>query len=341
MTDEPASTRMLSYPMLVGDIGGTNARFGILPDQHADLIAFDYVQTADHADVISAIEAAVLAKTVHLPKSAVIAAAGVVAGDAIALTNCDWTIEPRAMIERIGLIDVVALNDFEAVSLALPYLGDDDLIALGGGSATANGTKVALGPGTGLGVAGLVHSDDLWIPIASEGGHISLGPESESDLWFWPHIARLEGRVTGETLLSGPGLVTLHRAVAKAHGVEPLFADPSAIPDAARAGDSIAQETMAIFCRLLGRFAGDIAVTFLPRGGVYLAGGIPMKILDLLEASEFRAAFEAKAPHREIVSEVPTYVIRHPRPAFVGVSAYARMPRRFGLQLDGRRWLAQ
>lgn len=333
--------RQIAFPILIGDIGGTNARFAIVPDEDQPVIDFPIVQTKDFETIDAAIEKTVLAFSPVKPASAVIAVAGPVNGDEIPLTNCPWVIRPRGMIERLGLSDVVVLNDFEAQALAAIALGRDHLEKIGGGEARKDAARVVLGPGTGLGVAGLIHSAGRWIPVPGEGGHMDIGPRSPRDFEVFPHIERLEGRVSGEQILCGRGLLGLYRAVCAADGVEPKCNLPADVTTVGLAGtDAQASETLKLFAAYLGRTAGDLALVFKAQGGVFLTGGIAQKILPALKGPELREAFEDKAPHRAMMQEMPIYVITHPLAALQGLAAYARHQASFGIETAGRRWNA-
>jgi glucokinase len=243
------------------------------------------------------------------------------------------------MLANLGFVDVTVVNDFEAQALAVASLSDEHQIQLGRGTQLEGHSKVVLGPGTGLGVAGLVHALHAWIPVPGEGGHVDLGPRSDRDLEIFPHIERIEGRVSAEQILCGRGLVNLYRAICVADGVEPIYADPADVSVKGLSGENAqATEAVSLFATYLGRVAGDMACIFMARGGVYLAGGIPQKILPALQRPEFRAAFEDKAPHTALLSTIPTYVMTHPLAALAGLSTYARTPSRFGVATDGRRW---
>lgn len=338
MTDQQNTP--LAYPVLVADIGGTNARFGVISDQHAEVKLFGNVKTSDYASLEEAIQSCVLDKTSLWPKGAVIAIAGPVSALKIDITNCDWEIEPENIIKSVGLSDLVIINDFEAVALALPALGKEQLIQLGGESGVHNASRFALGPGTGLGASGLIYSDHTWIPIPSEIAHTHIGPEGERQTQIWPHLTPAHGRITAESVLSGPGLLNLYQAICATDGVSAETLSAPDIANAATNGNAQATEAIAIFSAILGRLAGDGALTFMATGGVYLSGGIPRKIAKHIEASNFREMFENKSPHEDLVKRIPVYLIIEEYPAFIGVAAYARMPRRFGLHLDDRRWSA-
>lgn len=327
-----------AFPVLVADIGGTNARFALVETPESDFVLLPQIATASTKGVAEAIERAAFAGETPRPKTAIMAIAGPIAGDRVPLTNCPWVIEPKALIDAFGFENVVLVNDFEAQALALPALGEADLAQIGGGSAQTAATKAVIGPGTGLGVGVLVHALDHWIPIPGEGGHVTLGPDTVREAAIWPHLETIEGRVSGETILSGPGLERLHRAILTTDGRPPVAASAAEISAAAAAGDPVAVEVLEIFASALGRLAGDLALTVLPRGGVHLGGGIPPRLLPALSSGRFRAAFEAKAPHRALVSSISTRVVIHPRPALVGLSAYARRPDLFAVDLGGRIW---
>jgi glucokinase len=327
------------FPILIGDIGGTNARFSLLTDAQAKPLEFPIVRTANYATIDDAIQQVVLDHAPTPPRSAILAIAGPINGDEIPLTNCPWIVRPNDLLANLGFVDVTVVNDFEAQALAVASLSEEHQIQIGGGEVLEGHSKVVLGPGTGLGVAGLVHALDSWIPVPGEGGHVDLGPRSERDLQIFPHIEQLEGRVSAEQILCGRGLAGLYRAICAADGIEPIFTDPADVSTKGLSGENAqAAEAVSLFATYLGRVAGDMACIFMARGGVYLAGGIPQKILPALQRPEFRAAFEDKAPHSALMATIPTYVMTHPLAALAGLSTYARTPSRFGVATEGRRW---
>ncbi len=329
----------LPFPILMGDIGGTNARFSILVDAYAEPKHFPNLHAADFKTIDEAIQKGVLDKTSVQPRSAVLAIAGPIRGDEIALTNSHWVVRPKTMISELGLDDVLVINDFEAQALAIAALSGDAREPIGPARDGAIASRAVLGPGTGLGVAGLIHAQHAWIPVPGEGGHIDLGPRSKRDLQIWPHLEAIEGRISAEQVLCGRGLQNLYHAICTVDGIEPTLKEPADITTHALAGsDRAAEETVSLFVTYLGRLAGDIALLFMARGGVYLSGGISQKIIPALKKPEFRAAFEDKAPHSAMLKTIPTYVVTHPLAALEGLSSYARMPANFGIATDGRRW---
>jgi glucokinase len=334
-----ASDAQMPFPILIGDIGGTNARFSILADASAEAINFPNVRTADFETIDDAIKAGVFTKTDLRPRSAILAVAGPINGDEIPLTNCDWVVRPHTMISGLGIEDVLVVNDFEAQALAISALAPDEREQIGPASGDLIASRAVLGPGTGLGVGGLVHARGSWIPVPGEGGHVDLGPRSERDLQIFPYIEQIEGRVSAEQILCGRGIVHLYRAICIADGIEPKYSDPADVTSHALAAtDPVAAETISLFSTYLGRLAGDIAMLFMAKGGVYLSGGISQKILPALRKPEFRAAFEDKAPHSHWLRDIPTFVVTHPLAALAGLSFYARAPETFGVSTDGRRW---
>lgn len=327
------------FPILVGDIGGTNARFALLVDSHAEPKEFPVVQTADYATIDDAIEQTVLNHTSIRPRSAILAVAGPVDGDEIDLTNCDWVVRPKQMIANLGFEDVTVLNDFEAQALAVVSIDKDYLHQIGGNDEEIVATRVVLGPGTGLGVAGLVRTSKAWVPVPGEGGHIDIGPRSARDYEVFPHIETIEGRVAAEQILCGRGLRNLYLAICAADKVTPVLDTPPEITAAGlNRSNAQAVETLELFVTYLGRIAGDLALVFKAHGGVYLSGGIPQRILSALQAGSFRAAFEDKAPHSHFMREIPVRVVVHPLAALSGLSAFARAPTRFEVATKGRRW---
>jgi glucokinase len=340
-TSSDGPRRGFAFPVLLGDIGGTNARFSVLQHADGELLHLPIVQTADFATIDDAVRKVVLKDAALRPRSTILAIAAPVEGDEIPLTNSPWLVRPRAMLSELGQQDVVVLNDFEAQALAVLALGKEHMDVIVPGRPEENAGRVVLGPGTGLGVAGLVHAFGGWVPVPGEGGHMDIGPRNAREYAIFPNIEPIQGRVSGEQILSGRGLVRLYNAIAATDGLPPRLASPSDISGAGLDGsDRIAVEALDLFVTCLGRLAGDLALVFKSTGGVYLTGGIAQKILPALKTGRFRTAFENKGPHGALMREMPVYVITHPLAALYGLAAYAAQPLRFGIETAGRRWLA-
>jgi glucokinase len=332
-----APSEQVRFPVLIADIGGTNARFALVHDRDAPLQVFRSVGTADFPTIEDAI-ASVLAGSGLKSRAAIIDVAGPITGDAVPLTNAHWVIKPHDVIERLKTEDVILLNDFEALALALTALKAEDLVSTGGGP-SPSGAKVVLGPGTGLGVGALIEAGGLWVPVPGEGGHVALGPDEPDEFPIWANIEPEMGRISAETILCGRGLVNLYRAVALTDGREAVLTTPAEITTSALdRSDAIAVKTVSLWTRLLGRVAGDMALVFMARGGAYVAGGIPPRILPFIREGEFRRAFEQKAPHQAVMAAIPSYVVVGDNPALHGLAVFARTPERFGVNLSGRRW---
>src|SRR5665213_3004785 len=185
----------------------------------------------------------------------------------------------------------------------------------------------------------LVQARGVWVPVPGEGGHIGLGPFTKRDLEVWPHVERKGPRVSAETLLCGAGMLRLYRAVAASDGVAATLDAPEDVTQQGLSGENAqARETLELFATHLGRAAGDIALVFMAYGGVYLAGGITARIAPVLRGGRFRDAFLDKWPHQKLMERMATAIITKPDAALAGISAFARSPRRFGVELDGRRW---
>ena len=306
---------VLQFPILIGDIGGTNARF-----RHCGGRQCGAERTADRADrrfptIDEAIQAAVLDHTSIRPRSAVLAIAGPVDGDEIALTNCPWVVEPKQMLPALGLSDIIVLNDFEAQALAVVALGEEHMEKIGGGRRNPMPAASCSVPAPGLASPAWSMRCNSWIPVPGEGGHMDIGPRTPRDLEIFPHIEtyRRPHFRRADAVRPRPGQ-NAYRAVAKADG------KPAPLHHAGRdhrrgAGgksDPVAEEALALFVTCLGRTAGDFALVFMSRGGVFLTGGIAQKIVPALKTGNFRAAFEDKAPHREMMRAMPVYVITHP-----------------------------
>lgn len=328
-----------NFPILLGDIGGTNARFSFIPSLDSEPQPFTSVRTADFEDINDAIRQVILDNDYAQIACAILAVAGPITADEIPLTNCDWIIRPKVMIEALGLQEVLIINDFEAQALGIASLDDDNRKSIGNAKPDRIASRVVVGPGTGLGVGALVYARGTWVPIPGEGGHIDLGPRTNRDKELFPHIETIGGRISAEQILCGRGLVNLYRAICKADNADAIFSDPADISTAGLSKNNIqAQEALALFCEYLGRVAGDIALIFMAKGGVYIAGGIPQKILPALEQSNFRAAFEDKAPHTALMVEIPTYVVTHPQAALAGLRNFTLDPNGFQLDLQDRHW---
>lgn len=292
---------------LVADIGGTNARFALADLATLELAHIRHAPCARHVTLEAALDD-YAGGLDERPEHAVLAVAAPVSGEEIRLTNSHWSLQKHELCRSGGFKAVHVVNDFEALALSLPVLEPAELYQLGGTAPLEHATKVVLGPGTGLGVSGLVWSEGGWTAVPGEGGHISLGAQDAAELDLLERLRRGGDHLSVEKALSGPGLANLYRAIAEAKGVAvPETVD--VVPWALAGEDEIATEALDIFSAWLGRFAGNIALAFGARGGVYIGGGIAPKITELLSAGQFREAFEQKGRMRRYLEPIPVYVI--------------------------------
>jgi len=310
-------------PVLLGDIGASNARFAVLSKGVVGPIR--YFSVADFPRFIDVIEA--FWKHERGPRTArraVLAVAGPVEADRCVLTNCPWTVDAQELRAAFDLAAVRVCNDFEAAALSLPHLTDADLYRLGGGAARRDAPMVVLGPGTGLGVAGLVQGAQGPVVIACEGGHATMAGTSRREDAIIDHLRGEFGHVSTERVVSGPGMENLYRAVVAVDGVAAPQRDAAAITKAALDGSCpTAAAALELFCAMLGTFAGNVALTFGAHGGVYIAGGIAPRITSFLARSQFRARFEQKGRFRGYLEAIPTSVVVHPAATFVGLQTIA------------------
>ena len=311
---------------MLADIGATNARFCLSSGGKDD--ANEATAVLASAEFCS-LEAAILAflNSVRLavpPRAAAFAVAGPVNGDVVTLTNLGWRFSIAGLRRALGLDRLEVVNDFTAIALALPALGPGDRHPLGGEREPAAGAALAvLGPGSGLGVSGLLPvPGGGWLPIAGEGGHVTLAAADERESAVLATLRRRFGPVSAECALSGPGLVNLYRAVSDLDGCEAGPLTPAAVAEAALDGSCPrCREALDLFSAFLGTVAGDLALTLGARGGVYLAGGIAPRLANFLANSAFRRRFEDKGVQRPWLAAIPTWIVTHPFPAFAGLAS--------------------
>jgi glucokinase len=308
---------------LLGDIGATNARFSLLANGALGPVAeFAVAGFARFPDVVAAFLSrhGDQAPVTH----ALLAVAGPVEGGRCKLTNCSWIIDGDELRTTFRLAQVRVMNDFAATAYSLPSLTAGDLHPIGGGRAVAGAPMAVLGPGTGLGVAGLVPGAPEAVVIAGEGGHATVAAASEREDAVIDHVRRQFGHVSAERLVSGAGLETLYQAIAVLDQREVPARDTAQITKAALEGTCrTAGAALDMFCALLGSFSGNVALLFGARGGVYIAGGIAPRIVAFMGRSEFRRRFEEKGRLRPYLEAIPSNVIVHPAAAFMGLKSLA------------------
>jgi glucokinase len=316
MPHRPAQT-------LLGDIGATNARFSLL--ENGAIGAITNFEVARYAQFSDAVAAFLDGHRDQPPVTdALLAVAGPVEGVRCKLTNCPWIIDGDEVRTTFRLAEVRVVNDFAATAHALPSLSTGDLHAIGAGRAVPGAPMVVLGPGTGLGVACLVPGADAPVIVAGEGGHATVAAGSRREDAVIDHLRGHFGHVSAERVVSGAGLENLYRAIATLDACEVPKRDAAEITKTALDGGCpTAVVALQMFCGLLGSFAGDAALTFGARGGVFIAGGIAPRLVAFIEQSEFRRRFEDKGRLRPYLEAIPSSVIVHPAAAFVGLRSLA------------------
>ncbi|MFO1424018.1 MAG: glucokinase [Candidatus Competibacteraceae bacterium] len=308
-------------PDLIADIGGTNARFALAtPDGRIQ--SERVLSGADYPDLIQAAAAYLRGIAGPHPRRAAVAVATPVTGDWIQFTNSHWSFSRRAAEQALGLERLLILNDFTALALALPLLGSNERRQVGGGTTVENAPIGLIGPGTGLGVSGLVWSGSHWIPLQTEGGHVTFSPANEREWVIGQILQRQFGHVSPERFLSGPGLVNLYTALAELEGWPAEGLAPAEITERALAENCRhCAEVVEMFLGMLGTAAGNLALTLGARGGVYIGGGIVPRLGDFFDRSAFRARFEAKGRFNSYLAAIPTWVITADHPALRGAAA--------------------
>lgn len=311
---------------LVGDVGGTNARFALARrgDGRPRLEHFESFPAETHPTFLDGVKAYLDSCPVK-PTGGVIAVAGPVTDGAIDLTNSPWRVS-EGELQTLGLNPIRLINDFEALAWGAPVVPEDELASLGGPAQGDPHAAIALvGPGTGFGVSALArdaHGREMALP--SEGGHACFAPGDEVEDEVLRILRRRYDRVSIERLICGPGLLNLHRALAEIDGRETHIDDPAQITaQALDDPNSPCGATLARFCAMLGAAAGDIALTTGARGGVYIAGGIVPRILPFIQASPFRRRFERKGRFQDYMAAIPTKVILHKHAALLGAARVA------------------
>jgi glucokinase len=314
---------MLNFdsPRLLADIGGTYARFTLetsagVFDHSASLLC------AEHPDFESAVRAYLNTLPPMEISHAGVAIANPVEGDQVRMTNYHWQFSIEAMRERLGLETLVVVNDFTALAMALPRLSPSDVRQVGGGQARSRSVVGLLGSGTGLGMSALIPSDEAWVSLGSEGGHMSVSPRDEREMAVLRYGWRQHTHVSFERLLSGSGLELMYRALA-AYRQTPTddFSAPDITQRALDGSDALCVETLEVFCTMLGSAAGNLAVTLGALGGIYIGGGIVPRLGAAFDQSGFRARFEDHGRFSAYLASIPTYVITAEHATFIGASA--------------------
>jgi glucokinase len=317
-----SAAELIAASRLVGDIGATNARFGLV-SVDGTLLHSRTLPDEGYPTIEDAITAFLTERgELPMPRQGAIAVASAITGDRVGMTNHPWNFSIRALATRFGFDRLEVINDFTALALALPHLKPEDRIRVGSGDAVAGAPIAVLGPGSGLGVSGLIPSGKSWVALTGEGGHVTMAPATDRESAVLDRMRRHFDHVSAERALSGPGLVNLYNALAQLDAIPSRGYTAAQITDLAMSGsDGLCVETTAMFCAMLGTVAGNLALTLGARGGVYIGGGIVPKLGETFLRSSFRQRFEAKGRLEAYLAAIPTFVVIHPLPAFIGCAA--------------------
>ncbi|TXI83573.1 MULTISPECIES: glucokinase [unclassified Cupriavidus] len=322
-TSAPAS----DYPRLLADVGGTNVRFA-LETAPMEIGPVTALRVADYPSLEHAMRHYLDGldgnhRGAASPRHAAIGLANPVTGDHVKLTNHNWAFSIEAMRTSLGLDTLVAINDFTSLALALPYLPDTALVQVRSGTAVPTAPRALIGPGTGLGVSGLIPAPGGGaVALAGEGGHIEVMPVTDDEWVAWRAAHRSLGRVSAERLLSGMGLSHIHAALAAETGTLLLapLSPAQVTAGAIERGDPLCQRAFHVFCGLLGSVAADVALVLGARGGVYIGGGIVPRFVEAFAASAFAERFGAKGRMGKYLADIPVYVITAEYPALPGLA---------------------
>ncbi len=316
---------MADSSLLIGDIGGTNARFALADRNSPGFSDAMTLQCADFETADAAIKDYLESVSAPSPDVICLAAAGPIVDQRVRFTNNPWSIAADELAEDFSSSSVRLLNDFEAIAYSVPFLKPEDCLPIGLPESMAldneHYTVGILGPGTGLGTVGLRKHGDLLIPITGEGSHSGFAPESQVQVDILTALRERFDRVSAERLVSGPGLENIYWALARMHGEKrPQLSAADIFARTLDNSDPRAAEAVQVFFEVLGQYAGDLALTLGAKDGIFVAGGIAQRYPDLLANSRFRSGFESKGRHRSIVERIPTQLILHEQPGLLGAS---------------------
>lgn len=305
----------------IADVGGTNIRLALVENGRISLIK-KYLCTEFEtiADAILFFQNECADTTFS---EGCIGIACPVNNDLVKMTNHTWEFSKVGLQKQLGLDALYVINDFTAVAHSLPTLNHNQVISVGQGRAKEKGNIAVFGPGTGLGVEHLTWTEKGWQTLDGEGGHVDFAPTDENGLIVWQYLLNKFGRASAEEVLSGRGIVNIYNALAEARGLDKKYSDPADISEnAINNSDQLCVATAQQFCRVMGSFAGNLALNLCTTGGVFIGGGIVAKLGDFFVKSDFRSYFEAKGDFKDYVKDIPTYVIDEPDHGLLGALAF-------------------
>lgn len=314
---------------VVADIGGTNIRLAVCELATGELSQLSEFSCAEFVTLEEALVHYFLTLQEEV-KHLCIGIACPVEGDHIVMTNLSWAFSKQEFKDKLKLESFFVINDYTAISLAVPFLSLQEKIQIGGGEAQTDAVTAVFGPGTGLGVSHIIKSAGKWISLDGEGGHVSFtaNTRQQADILFL--LQEQFGHVSAERILSGQGLVNLYKSLCTLSGQQAEFNQPKDVSKAAIDGScDIARQSMEVFCQVMGGFAGNLALNLNCTGGVYIAGGIVPRFVEFFLSSEFRSFFEEKGRFKDHLSTIPTFLITNDNPGLLGATVYLRQELEF------------
>jgi len=305
---------------LVGDIGGTNARFALVAPGKSELMSIKTLQCTKFETVQEAIKSYLSSIDDVEIVSACIASAGTTHLDVFKPANNDWVINKSNVSSALNDIQVNWINDFSAQALATTTLKSNDVIVINKGAVQPERVRLVIGPGTGLGTCGLINSSNGWVPLPAQGGHSDFAPNSSLEIEIWTLLQKQFGHVAVERILSGPGIVNLYKALCQINEKEVLFNSPSEITSAAIKvnPDSMSKETLHLFCRIFGSVTGSIALSTGCLGGIYITSDLVRNFLDFFIDSDFLKSFEDKGRLKYYMTDIPIFISKKENMGLIG-----------------------
>ncbi|WJG11094.1 glucokinase [Aliiglaciecola sp. LCG003] len=308
----------------VADVGGTNIRLATVDSGGLTRVKkylcddFENIDVAiqhyfsEHPDLVYAYGCIAIACPVQ--------------GDWVKMTNHSWEFSIEHLSKTLGLKWLGVINDFTSVAFSLPGLNDGQKIQVGPGTVKPQGNIAVFGPGTGLGVEHLTFTDKGWKALDGEGGHVDFAAQDENEFAIWHYLKKKLGHVSAEEVLSGRGIVHIYEGLAEHNQQAPVLNDPAVITEKALNKEcELCMATLQQFCKIMGSFAGNLALNLATTGGVYIGGGIAARFVDFIKTSDFRARFEDKGRFRHYVANIPTFIITEPDHGLLGAAAYLEL----------------
>lgn len=306
--------------VLTGDIGGTNARFVLFEDGGYLADTFKVIPVVNHKDLGDAVaEYLQLINHPSIDQASFSFASTHEYQDNMELTNSDLSLSVSGLLKRFALKRCRVVNDFTAAAVGVMSLPEDCLTQIHQGKGDPLGPRAVIGPGTGLGVSGLVYTGGYWMPLQSQGGHVSMSAQTPRELAIYELLEKKYTHVSAERYLSGIGTVEVYAAICKLDNVPAVFTKAEQISGAAIAAEcAVCSEVMQLFCKWLGVIASNLAVTLGSTGGIYIAGGIVPRLGEYFRNSDFSYWLHNKGRFSGFMEDMPVWVVNGGEPALYG-----------------------